>query len=190
MNKTAGCRFPSRGVPPSGRFYFPGTWEAWKRPTRLAGLLGGLAAISATPALLLAALAGPAAAETLAGAARVADGDTLRVGGVTVRLQGLAAPEVAHPGLHVAEEPGGPEARDAMRALVAGHTVVCELTAERTHGRRVGRCAVDGRDLGEAMIAGGLARRCPRFDPDGRYAALPENTALVLPAYCIRDDAP
>ena len=38
----------------------------------------------------------------------VIDGDTIVVGGVHVRLQGVAAPEVAHPG-QLQDEPGGPE---------------------------------------------------------------------------------
>ncbi len=45
--------------------------------------------------ILAAVLAAPVAAgERLVGRARVTDGDTLRVGGVAVRLKGLAAPEV------------------------------------------------------------------------------------------------
>ena len=78
------------------------------------------------------------AGERLVGRARVTDGDTLRVGGVAVRLKGLAAPEAAHfgePG-----EPGGIEAKAFMVELVEGETVVCDLTQERTHGRRVGWC--------------------------------------------------
>src|SRR5688572_30286513 len=60
--------------------------------------------------LILAILASPAiAAEHLVGRARVIDGDTIVVGGVHVRLQGVAAPEVAHPG-QPQDEPGGPEA--------------------------------------------------------------------------------
>ena len=59
--------------------------------------------------LILAILASPAiAAEHLVGRARVIDGDTIVVGGVHVRLQGVAAPEVAHPG-QLQDEPGGPE---------------------------------------------------------------------------------
>jgi micrococcal nuclease len=78
-------------------------------------------------AVLLLALSLPASAgERLAGRARVTDGDTISVGGVAVRLKGLAAPEVAHfgdPG-----EPGGEEARAFMVELVEGQTVVCDLT--------------------------------------------------------------
>ena len=74
-------------------------------------------------AALLLALSPPASAgERLAGRARVTDGDTLKVGGVPVRLKGLAAPEVAHSG--DPGEPGGVEAKAFMVELVEGETVV------------------------------------------------------------------
>ena len=53
-----------------------------------------------------------AAGERLVGRARVTDGDTLRVGGVPVRLKGLAAPEAAHGGDD--GEPGGIAAKAFM----------------------------------------------------------------------------
>ena len=93
-------------------------------------------------ALLTAAL--PAiAGERLSGRVRVVDGDTIVVGGITVRLKGVTAPEVAHfgnPG-----EPGGEEAKAFMVELVEQEIMVCDLTGERTHGRRVGHCYVDER---------------------------------------------
>ena len=52
------------------------------------------------------ALSLPAAGERLAGRASVLDGDTIAVGGVHVRLEGVAAPEVPHPG-----HAGSPAAR-------------------------------------------------------------------------------
>ena len=71
-----------------------------------------------TPQLALAAMlivAPPVAAgERLAGLARVTDGDTLNVGGVAVRLKGVAGPEVAHFG-----EPGEPGG-EAAKASLAG----------------------------------------------------------------------
>jgi hypothetical protein len=67
-------------------------------------------------------------AERLIGRAHVIDGDTLVVAGVHVRLQGVAAPEVAHPGLPH-DEPGGPEAKAFLQELVEGRTVVGALTA-------------------------------------------------------------
>lgn len=138
------------------------------------------------PLIALAALlaASPVLAlDRLAGRAHVLDGDTIVVSGIHVRLKGVAAPEVAHPG--DPGEPGGPEARAFMVELVEGETVVCDLTQERTHGRRVGWCYRQGQDIAEALIRAGLARDCPRFS-GGRYAVAeqPEAAALPFPGYC------
>ena len=129
-------------------------------------------------------LASPAAAgERLAGRTHVLDGDTIVVGGIHVRLKGVAAPEVVHPGSD--GESGGEAAKAFMVALVEGQTVVCDLTQERTWGRRVGYCYRDGQDVAEALIKAGLARDCPRFS-SGRYAAVEPAAAGVLPFpdYC------
>ena len=115
----------------------------------------------------------------------MADGDTIRVSGVTVCPQGAAALELAHPGLGVREERGGRAAAEFMRRLVDGKVVSCRLTGERTHRREVGVCRPDGRDVGAALVAAGLARDCPRLS-GGRYAGL-ETVAgrrLPLPGYC------
>jgi micrococcal nuclease len=124
-------------------------------------------------------------ADRLIGLAHVLDGDTIAVGGVRVRLKGVAAPEVEHfgePG-----EAGGEAAKAFMVELVEGQVVVCELTRERTHGRRVGGCHRDGRDIAGELIAAGLARDCPRFS-GGRYAPVETQGArrLPLPGYCAR----
>src|SRR5688572_7414060 len=81
-------------------------------------------------AALLLATSAAAAAERLVGRANVrgGDGDTITVHGVLVRLQGVAAPEIAHPNLGIEEEPGGSEAAAFMRQLVDGKTLVCDLT--------------------------------------------------------------
>ena len=47
--------------------------------------------------------------------------------------------------------------------------MVCDLTRERTHGRRVAWCFLDGQDVAEALIKAGLARDWPRFS-EGRKA--------------------
>jgi endonuclease YncB( thermonuclease family) len=137
--------------------------------------------------LALALTGAASAAERLSGRVHVLDGDTIAVGGVTVRLQGVAAPELEHPNLGIKQEPGGPEAAAFMRRLIEGRIVVCELTGERTHGREVGVCYRDGRDIGAAAIEAGLARDCPRFS-QGRYAELerPAAKGLPLPSYCER----
>lgn len=135
---------------------------------------------------MLLVLSTPAlAGELLTGRAHVTDGDTLRVGGVAVRLKGVAAPEVAHGG--DPGEPGGEAAKAFMIELVEGQTVVCDLTQERTHGRRVGICLHHGKDIAEVLIRAGLARDCPRFS-GGRYAAAEQWAAALLPfpGYCAR----
>src|SRR4051794_40236002 len=94
---------------------------------------------------LLAVFAPAAAGERLAGRAHVLDGDTVVVDGIHVRLKGVAAPEVAH--YAVPGEPGGEAARAFMVQLIERQIVVCDLTQERTYGRRVGWCYRDGQDI-------------------------------------------
>jgi endonuclease YncB( thermonuclease family) len=124
------------------------------------------------------------AASSSARSLNVRDGDTIEVGGLPIRLQGLAAPE--------GDEPGGEVATRAMRRLVGGRQVRCELDGERTHDRCVGVCYLEGRDIGEALVHAGLARDCPRFSR-GRYRAVEAQAAAAgatiiqsyrLPDYC------
>ncbi|MCL6609585.1 MAG: thermonuclease family protein [Geminicoccaceae bacterium] len=118
---------------------------------------------------------------------RVRDGDTFELEGRAIRLQGVAAPEL--------NDRLGAESREALRQLVAGRTVACAPDGSRTRGRIVAVCTVDGRDLGAALVAAGLARDCPRFS-GGRYAALeraasargaPITRVYPLPSYCRPD---
>ena len=115
--------------------------------------------------------------EVLTGQASVIDGDTLRVAGQKVRLQGLAAPEM--------DEPGGIEAKNAMIQLVDRQQVSCELDGTTSYDRVVGICYVAGRDVAELLVTRGLARDCPRFS-GGRYRELetPAARRLPLPGYC------
>lgn len=115
--------------------------------------------------------------DVVEGSARVIDGDTVEVARVRVRLAGVAAPERS--------EAGGPAATEALRRIVAGQTVRCALSGERSHDRQVGVCWAGSQDIGAAVIAAGVARDCPRYS-NGRYAALepPEAARLPLPRYC------
>ena len=125
------------------------------------------------------------AGQLLHGTGQAVDGDTIIVVGVHVRLQGVAAPEIAHPDKPKAES-GGDAAADFMHRLVDGRVVVCDLTGERMHGRRIDVCEVGGRDLGAAVIEAGPARDWPRFS-GGRYAGLEQRAAasLPFPSYCV-----
>ncbi len=55
----------------------------------------------------------------------VRDGDTIELGPIALRLQGIAAPEL--------NEPGGAIAAEAMRDLVLGKELRCDLTGDRSH---------------------------------------------------------
>jgi micrococcal nuclease len=114
----------------------------------------------------------------------VREGDTIVVGSMPIRLNGLAAPEW--------DEPGGAAARKAMLELVEGRTLGCELNGVRTHDRCGGVCYLDGVDISATMISAGVARDWPRFS-GGRYQQAEAQAAATgatigrmyrLPGYC------
>lgn len=125
---------------------------------------------------------------TISGTARVVDGDGLYVDRIEVRLQGIAAPEDGPQN----REPGGQDATAALRLLAEAKPVTCYLDGTETYGREVGRCVVDGIELGGAMVRAGHARDCPRFSGGDYAAAEREARALGrdlsaiydLPGYC------
>ena len=108
----------------------------------------------------------------------VRDGDTIEVGKIPIRLNGVSAPEL--------KEPLGPQAKQFMRDLVNGKSVRCELTGAKTYDRLVGTCYLGDRDIGEAVISAGLALDCPRYS-GGRYVQdelASARAAIKLPGYC------
>lgn len=102
------------------------------------------------------------------GAARVADGDTFQMGGRTIRLAGIDAPELAQTCTNAqgAEWPCGREAREALTGLVAANGLQCEQRATDRYRRALAVCRAETGDIGEAMVRAGLAlgARDPRFD--------------------------
>ena len=109
----------------------------------------------------------------------VRDGDTIEIGPMALRLQGLHAPEKS--------EARGKQADKFMRRLVMGRRLVCRLDGTETHDRCVAVCRLIGEDIAIPLIRAGLGRGCPRFSR-GRYRA--HETAagrrLPLPDYCLR----
>jgi micrococcal nuclease len=108
----------------------------------------------------------------------VRDGDTIEVGKVPIRLNGVSAPEL--------KEPLGKASKKFMRDLVLGKPVRCELNGKKTYDRLVGTCYLGDIDIGVAVIKAGLALDCPRYS-GGRYRAA-ETVAgrdrIKLPKYC------
>ena len=106
--------------------------------------------------LLLAGTA--AAAPPLSGSARVLDGDTLEIAGQKVRLLGLDAPE----GKQVCQRDGRPwrcgdAAADALRDIVAGRGVWCDVRGRDRWGRSLAVCRVGDTDLAREMVRRGMA---------------------------------
>jgi len=108
----------------------------------------------------------------------VRDGDTIKIGPIAVRLEGVSAPEL--------REKLGQPSKMFMQGLVMGRKVTCRLNGSKTYDRFVGVCFLNGRDIGATIISEGLARDCPRYS-GGRYSKFETAAArlrIKLPKYC------
>ena len=101
---------------------------------------------------------------SVAGAAHVADGDTLRVGAVRVRLSGVDAPELSQrcgpDGRKVA---CGAMAAEWLRKRVEGRSVSCGTVDTDRYGRAVAVCRLGGADVGAALVEAGWATAYRRY---------------------------
>ena len=115
-----------------------------------------------TTLLLMTALA--VAPGDISGRADVIDGDTLRIGDVTIRLAGLDAPELRQSCGAVA---CGEMARDTLQSMIGDQEIACTPTGDRTYGRIVATCRTEMiEDIGAAVVARGSAMNAPRYLPD------------------------
>lgn len=120
--------------------------------------------------LLVSTLICPAPAATLTGRAEVVDGDTIKVGSIPVRLDGIDAPEDRQ----TCERDGntyacGKQATKALATLIAGQPVQCEIERRDTYGRALGICMVANTELNGSMVRGGWALAFVKYSD--RYAA-------------------
>ena len=84
---------------------------------------------------------------------RAIDGDTLMVGGVTIDLYGIDAPEMdQHCTWGKKSIPCGVLARDALLDLITGVSVACDPPVRSAEGRNVATCTGDGFDIGQNMV--------------------------------------
>lgn len=88
------------------------------------------------------------------------DVDTIRAGGggkgLSLRLWGIDAPEFG--------DADGVEATQSLEALIAGHTLQCEIKDVDHYGRLVVRCATSAiPDIACAMVRAGHAKDWPGY---------------------------
>jgi endonuclease YncB( thermonuclease family) len=114
---------------------------------------------------------------TIAGTARVTDGDSLEIGNVRVRLFGIDAPEFRQ----LCKDASGRDytcgvaARETLSGFIDGRQVACTPAEGPSYDRVVAVCRVDGAgqdkvDLSEAMVRAGRAIEL-KAHSKGRYAA-------------------
>jgi endonuclease YncB( thermonuclease family) len=125
--------------------------------------------------LILALLAATAAAtalcakqpETVAGTAKVVDGDSLEIGAARIRLFGIDAPEGRQ--LCTRDSTGWPcgiEATQKLRALVGNDAIECVQRDVDRYQRIVAVCKKGSTDLGGAMVNAGLALAYRQYSSD------------------------
>jgi endonuclease YncB( thermonuclease family) len=100
----------------------------------------------------------------ITGTCYVVDGDTIRIGNVSLRLAGIDAPEMDHP--------WGKKAKWELVQLCKGQIITAKIEPGLSYDRLVATCYLpDGRDLSAEMVRRGLALDWPKFS-GGKYAGL------------------
>jgi endonuclease YncB( thermonuclease family) len=100
-----------------------------------------------------------ARAAEFSGVPRVVDGDTLAIGAVKVRLDGIDAPETDQICLDAkaARWTCGLEARDRLQSRIAGRAVACVSSGTDAYQRQLAACSVAGENLNEWAVKEGWA---------------------------------
>ncbi|MGE4244874.1 MAG: thermonuclease family protein [Parvibaculaceae bacterium] len=121
--------------------------------------------------LFIALTIGPSLSLALEGRAEIVDGDTLRIEGRTVRLQGIDAPETRQTCTDRSgqEWPCGREAARALARLAKPGPVACAPTGEDAYGRLLALCDAGGVSLNRKLVEDGWAYAFVRYDQ--RYVA-------------------
>ena len=95
---------------------------------------------------------------------RAIDGDTIRIGRETIRIATINAPETGSRAKCKSERQLGEAAKRRLAELVASGSVEVargDPASGRTidrYGRALGTISVNGRDVGDVLVAEGLAR--------------------------------
>ena len=94
----------------------------------------------------------------LTGVPTVTDGDSLRIDGVAIRIEGIDTPELQQ----TCEADGqsyrcGDAARRELARLVDGGVVTCRVVGEDRYRRSLARCQAGGEDIGATLVRRGFA---------------------------------
>jgi endonuclease YncB( thermonuclease family) len=145
----------------------------------LGGVIGYAAALgvvgrpaASPPSTIRGGLPHTTTAPTLAGFATVIDGDTLRIGGEKVRIEGIDAPELRQTcrDAQGRDWACGRIARQRLAAFIAGNEVACTERGRDRYGRMLAVCAAGAiADLGGALVRAGYAVDYRRYST--AYAA-------------------
>ena len=105
--------------------------------------------------------------ETISGAVRVVDGDSLHVGTTEVRLFGVDAFE----GRQLCVRDGNPwrcgeAAANELRTLTTGRAITCDKRDTDSYGRTVAVCSNGTVDVGAELARAGLALAYRQFSED------------------------
>ena len=111
-------------------------------------------------------------AADLVGVPRIVDGDTLAIGSMRVRLEGIDAPETDQICLNGTGKPWtcGIEARDRLNAHVAGREISCSASGVDAYKRILGTCRLGGEDLNGWMVQEGWALAYVKYSSAYRRA--------------------
>ncbi len=109
--------------------------------------------------------------QPVTGHARVIDGDSIEIAGISIRLFGIDAPERNQDchDVNGAVYACGRAATQALTAAIAGRSITCTPRDVDRYNRDIAVCMADNIDLSEAMVRGGHALDLARHSR-GRYA--------------------
>ena len=110
-------------------------------------------------------------ADTLRGKPYVTDGDTVKVSGERIRLEGIDAPETNQRCRDATEKSYrcGLVATEALKTKIGRSSITCEGRARDRYGRLLGICRLGELDLNGWMVRNGYALAYTRYSH--RYAS-------------------
>ena len=100
----------------------------------------------------------------ISGRARVIDGDSLHVGGIEVRLQGIDAPEGRQNCRRFGKSwPCGQRSAGKLKSLTRRAQLSCEVSKQDRYGRLLATCHVGRKNINREMVAQGWAVSYGRY---------------------------